>query len=93
MTMGSRLVRLSNAPQHLEAVHSGQLQVQQDDLRTDAGIPVCVAALRKQVVQRLDSIVRHDNLVQDVVLLQRTQGQCLVVGVVLDQQYDLVVLV
>jgi hypothetical protein len=49
-----------------------------------------VRAQAKEIVQRLGAIARDDDVVLDVVLLERAEGQRLVVGVVLDEQNDLV---
>src|SRR5205823_11935945 len=73
-------------PQHFEAVHLGQLQVEQDHARHDADLAPGVTALAKEKVERLGAVARHEQLVRDVALLERAQRQLLVLRVVLDQQ-------
>ena len=46
----------------------------------------CPSAGGEEVVERLDPVVRHDHLVEALVLAQRAHGERFVVGSVLDQQ-------
>src|SRR6185503_7622482 len=39
----------------------------------------------QQVLERLDAVVEHGDVVGDFLLLERTQGEELIVGVVLDE--------
>src|SRR5215211_1806763 len=48
-----------------------------------------MGAAREQVIERLDPIAGDHDLVLDAGLLERPQGEQLVVGVVLDQEDDL----
>ena len=47
-----------------------------------------MGAAREQVVEGLDPVAGDDDLVRDVVLSERPQGEQLVVGIVFDQEYD-----
>ena len=59
--------------EHVIAVHVGQVEVEQDELRQLSGVSTGVRALGKEVVERLGSVTRHDHLVKDTVLLERAQ--------------------
>ena len=76
--------------EYLEPVHPGQLEIEQYQLRHDGGVPPRVGAACEQVIESLDPIVGHHDLVTDAGLLERPQGEQLVVGVVLDEEDDLV---
>src|SRR3712207_3331590 len=56
----------------------------------DAGVPAGVRARAEEVVEGLDAVAGNHHLARDVVLPERPQREELLVGVVLDQQYDLV---
>ena len=75
--------------QDFEAIHLRELEIEQDDLREHGRIAAFVGASAEEIVQRLGPIARDDDLVLDVALLERAKGQCLVVGVVLDEEDDL----
>src|ERR1700730_8991313 len=49
-------------------------------------ITSCIHPSAKEVINCLDPVARHHDLVRDVVFLQRAQGQRGVVRVVFDQQ-------
>ncbi len=66
------------AAQQLQPVEFGQLEVEQQQVRQRLlGI--------EQELERLDAVAEHDDFVGDVLLLECTQGQGLIVGVVLDE--------
>src|SRR5215203_4814795 len=77
------------ALEYLEPVHPGQLEIEQYQLRHDGGIPSRIGAAREQVIEGLDPIVGHNDLVVDAGFPERPQGEQLVVGIVLDQEDDL----
>src|SRR5215203_5764250 len=77
------------APEYLEPVHPGQLEIEQYQLRHDRGIPPRIGTACEQVIEGLGPIVGHHDLVPEAGLLERPQGEQLVVGVVLDQEDDL----
>src|SRR5438093_547591 len=72
-----------DAAQDLHAVDLRQLEVEQDDYGNHR--VALVRAGAEDAVERLDSVVRYDDRVLDVVLRQGTPRQRLVVGVVLHQ--------
>src|ERR1017187_5236680 len=79
------LVRL-DAPEHLEPVHLRELEVEEDDSgerRPGAG---GISPFSEEKLEGLGSVADDMNVVRDVGLLQRAQGQLGVVGVVLDEQ-------
>src|SRR5207237_1243897 len=69
-----------DAPQHLEAVDLGELQVEQHELGR-GGAPG-VGAGAEQPVEGLGPVAGQEDLVLDVVLRERAAGQRLVGGVV-----------
>ncbi len=52
-------------------------------------IPPRVSAGAEDILERFGAVAGHDNLVEDVVFFESAQGQNLVVGVVFNQQDDL----
>src|SRR3569832_2299152 len=50
----------------------------------------CITAGAEQEFQRLLAVACDHHVVAEVVLLQGAQGECLVVGIVFDQQDDIV---
>src|SRR5215218_9405528 len=77
------------ALEYLEPVHPGQLEIEQYQLRHDGGIPSRIGAACEQIIEGLDPIVGHHDLVPEAGLLERPQGEQLIVGVVLDQENNL----
>jgi hypothetical protein len=80
----------ANPAEHFEAVHLGQLEIQQHDRRQRFRV---VALSRDAAVQdreRLGTVARNDHFVGDTALLEREQRQFLVAGIVFDQQDQLV---
>ena len=91
MTTGSSFVfgLARIAREHLQAVETRQLQIEQHQLRQPAVAAPGVRARREQIIERLDAVAGDDDLVRDLALAERAQRQLHVVRVVLDQQ-DLV---
>jgi hypothetical protein len=56
------------APQDLQPVYLGQLEIEQYQLRHDAGVPRRVLAGGEQVVQGLGAVAGNNHLARDVVL-------------------------
>src|SRR5947209_19310429 len=54
--------------QDLEAIHFGELQVQQDDLRRRRRVPAGARARAEEDVERLAAVARDDDLLGDVAL-------------------------
>jgi hypothetical protein len=80
----------ADALQDFKPVHPGHLQIQQDHLRQDSGVPSRVLPGPKKVIHCLDPVLRHDHLVQDIAFFERPERQFHVIGVVFDQQYYLI---
>ena len=64
----------ADAAQHLEPVELGQLEVEQDDLRQVARVAAGMRAGAEQVVERLDAVADHDDVVGDLVLARGRAG-------------------
>src|SRR5437667_12800566 len=75
-----------DVPQHLQAVHLRQFQVQQDYFWAIPEAAAAVGASPEQKVQRLSAVPNHMDLVQDVVCLERANGHHLGIEIVLNQQ-------
>jgi hypothetical protein len=75
-----------DAAQHLQAVEFGEFQVEEDEARTFIHGPAGVDALAEDVVERLDAIVGHLDMVGELGPAQGAQGHFEIVGVVLDEQ-------
>jgi hypothetical protein len=69
----------------LEAIQLGELQVQEDDLRSDPGVPAGETAGAIEIVERFDTVVGHDHFIPDVVLAKGAKRERFVVRIVLDQ--------
>src|SRR5215207_2795040 len=79
----------AQALQDLKAVHLGQLHVEQDELRHDAGVPPDVGARSEEVLQRLLTVADDDDpvhLLDDAVRAEGAHGEEDLVLVVLDEQ-------
>ena len=78
----------SQLAQHPDSIHLRQFQVQQDDLRNGCRSAAAVRTGGKEVIEDLLAVARDHNLVADVVLMKRTEGQVQVVRIILDEQDD-----
>src|SRR5258706_9640934 len=83
-----RLRILTELPEHLEAIDLRQLQVEQHDLRIWFA-PARVHATFDKPIERVGTVSDDDDAVAHVVLGKCAQGESLVVGVVLDEEYHL----
>ncbi|KAG1391405.1 hypothetical protein G6F59_014904 [Rhizopus arrhizus] len=71
--------------QNLQAVHLGQLQVQQHHHRATV-VGAGELALAAQVVQRFGAVAYMDDIVQQLAARQRGQCQLGILGAVLDEE-------
>src|SRR6185312_12107374 len=74
-------------PQRLEAIHARHFQVEQDDGGSSVRVVFKLPAM-EQVIEHFDAVAHHDNLVGEVVFLQRAQRQLDIVSIVLSEQYS-----
>src|SRR5260370_9945870 len=81
---------LAEPAQQIEAAEAWQIQVQKDDLRLHGSVPSGVGSCAKEVVEGLCAVACDDDLVQDVVPLERAKREQFVVLIVLDEQYGLI---
>ncbi len=70
----------------LEAVHAGQLEVEEDDHRPHGHVAPGVGTGGEQEIQRLDPVAGDDQRVGDLGVPEGELGELQVVGVVLDEQ-------
>ena len=73
----------ADAAEDLVAVDTRQVEVEEDEARARGGLRLPCAV---QVFQRLHAVVGHHDLIEDVALLQRAEGEELVVLVVFHEQ-------
>src|ERR1700704_3252188 len=59
--------------QDFKAINFRQFQVQQNQLRHGGRISSTMAIAAEKIIERLNSIVRYDNIINDVALLERAQ--------------------
>jgi len=89
MTTGSTRVRSSaRKRQHFQALILGKLRVEQDDGRHER-FPR-PPPLPSRMSMASAPIVRHDDVVQNIVLLKGAAGQQFIVCVIFDQENDFI---
>ena len=72
----------ANSFEDLNAINFRQLQIQQHKFRQRSQI----RAGWEEIVERLSTITRDDDFVEDLVLFQCAKRECLVIGVVFHQK-------
>jgi hypothetical protein len=75
--------------EHFQAIHLGQLQIQQDHGGHNAQVTPSIRSGPKQEIERLHTIARDNYFVRDVAFLKGEKSQLLVIGIVLYEQNDL----
>src|SRR5579859_69900 len=76
----------AHALEHLEPSDLRKLEVEQDDHRVAAGVAAGVCAGCEEVIERLHAVARNHQLVHDLALAERPQGELDIVRVVFHQE-------
>src|SRR6266446_745307 len=80
----------AHAAQHFESVETGQVEVKQHHVGHDHRFPADVLAGAEKIVQSFLAVADDDQLVQYIALLERSLGELDVVGIVFNEQDDVV---